>query len=85
MMGDDHRMAGRVAHRGIEAERAAAPPTSHSARLAAIGLVGGIGGDRLDAHEFEQALEAGIEVLVGAERTPERSSERSVIGVKSCL
>ena len=64
MMGNDHGMAGGVAQAGVEAERCEfidKPLTG----AAALGRIGRVGRDRLDAQKTEQALEAVIEIGVG--------------------
>ena len=65
MVGDDHRMAGRVAQAGVEADRLQVVDQPF-AGLAALGCIGRVGRDRPDAQQREQALEAGVEILVEA-------------------
>ena len=65
VMGDDHRMAGRVAHAGIEADRLQIRDQPFGG-LAAVGRIGGIGRDRRDAQQLEQPLEACVEIAVEA-------------------
>ena len=77
MMGDDHRVAGRVADAGVEADRLQIGDQPFGG-AAAFGGVGRIGRDRLDAEQAEQALHALVEVLVetvkdGGERQHFRS------------
>ena len=65
VMGHHHRVAGRVAHRRIETERA---QLGHQpfGRPAALRLEGRIGGDGLDAHQLEQSVEARRNIGAGA-------------------
>ncbi len=63
MMRDHHRVAGRVANAGIEADQLEFRDQPFR-RLAAVGGIGRIGGDRLDSQQAEQALQALVEILV---------------------
>jgi hypothetical protein len=65
MMGDDHRVAGRGAHAGVEADRSQVRDQPFGGAAAFSG-VGRVGGDRLDAEQAEQAFNALVEVLVEA-------------------
>ncbi|SPU69648.1 Uncharacterised protein [Brucella neotomae] len=63
VMGNNHRVAGCVAHAGIKTDRL---QVFHQplGRLAAIGLVGRVGRNRLDPQKIEQAVEAFVEIGV---------------------
>lgn len=63
MVRNHHRVAGRVANAGVEADQL---EFGHQPfrRLAAVGGIGWIGGDGLDPEQAEQALEALVEILV---------------------
>ena len=60
-LADHHRMTRGRPHRGLEAETAEIAGDEFGGR-AALRLIGGIGGDRLNSHELEQALEAAVEI-----------------------
>ena len=63
MMADDHRMAGRVADAGFEADRFQIGGQPFGCP-AAFGFEGGIGRDGLDLQEIEQPLQAFVEIIV---------------------
>jgi hypothetical protein len=63
VMGDDHRVAGRVPHGGVEADIRQLGDEPFGG-LAAIGGIGGIGGNGGDADEIENPHQAVGEVLV---------------------
>ena len=62
-MGHDHRMAGRVAQAGVEADRAQILDQP-LAGAPAVRSIGGIGRDRGNAQQREEPLEAGVEIGV---------------------
>ena len=63
MMRHHHRMSGRIAHAGVEADQLELGDQPFGT-LAAVGGIGGIGGDRLDAEQAEKPLQAPVEILV---------------------
>ena len=63
MMRHDHRVSGRRAHAGVEADRLQVVDQPFRG-LPAFGGIGGVGGNGLDAQQREQALQALVEIVV---------------------
>ncbi len=82
-LADDDRMALRRPHAGVETEPAQVGSDMLGGVLA-IPCVSGIGGDRLDAQQRKQPLEAGFEIAIDAVED-RRQSLRCVHEVTICM